>query len=150
MKKSTHPILVPSTSTLAELLVLIVVASPSSATSTTSRLRTRFFRRLTERKTSHALKNATTKDGNPIPMPTPKLILSDSDIPLLLCPEVFVASAVVMVVGLVVGLGPDPPEVGLMAIAEEMKPDDSLSVARIRTVALAIRSSMTWRSLVVR
>lgn len=147
MKKSTHPILVPSTSTLAELLVLIVVASPSSAT---SRLRTRFFRRLTERKTSHALKNATTKDGNPIPMPTPKLILSDSDIPLLLCPAVFVASAVVMVVGLVVRLGPDPPEVGLMAIAEEMKLDDSLSVARIRTVALAIRSSMTWRSLVVR
>ena len=50
-------------------------------------------------------------------------------------------------VGVVVAIGPDVPEVDLMAIAEEMKLDDSLSVARTKTVALDIVSSKTCQLL---
>ena len=99
--------------------MLTELASLSTATVSASwRLRASPLRRWIERYTIHALKNAATNDGNPMPMPIPKLILSDSVIPL---PVVFAAAGTVGV-GLVVTAGPDLPEE--LATTAELRADD--------------------------
>jgi hypothetical protein len=73
MIESTYGVLLPFSSPLSELIVLAEIDSTSFVP-----FRIKFFRfRWIERKANHALRSATMKDGNPIPMPTPKLILFD-------------------------------------------------------------------------